>query len=340
MPKSTSSALTRRALLAAGAATLASPWIAGGAMAQARFPSRNMRVVIPTGQGGGADRLARTFDDAWGPLLGNTRFEYSFHAGAAGQVGYELFVKRRDRDGHNLLFGNIGPEMIMYTLQRPDFRFPEDFFYFSSLDVDDSCLFVRRDSPIRNLQDLVEQGRRRPLNTATSRIPHPASIGALALGDATRSRFNLIPYGGGNPTLIAVLNREADVGVLPIAGVVALPQQYRVLGVFNREKNVLAAQSENAPTVNSVFGLDLPDLYSSRAWAIHTSWAEANPTQFKILEDTSRQAHASPLFREAFVKTGQPAELLSYGDRASCTRYANAMVELARRYQRELSAAN
>jgi tripartite-type tricarboxylate transporter receptor subunit TctC len=59
--------LNRRDFLAGGAALA----LAGKALA---FPSRNLRVVVPTAQGGGADRLARVFDDFWGPLL-KTNFE-------------------------------------------------------------------------------------------------------------------------------------------------------------------------------------------------------------------------------------------------------------------------
>src|SRR5688572_32892028 len=94
-----------------------------------KYPSRTFSVVIPTGQGGGAERLARAFDDAWSKPLGQP-FEYSFHAGASGQIGYEVFVKRRPHDGHNLLFGNMGAEMIMYAVQKPNYKFPEDFIYF------------------------------------------------------------------------------------------------------------------------------------------------------------------------------------------------------------------
>ena len=78
---------TRRRIVAGGAAAFALGPLRGHAQA---FPSKNMRVVIPTGQGGGADRLARVFDDFWGPLL-KANFEYGFFAGAAGQVGYELY---------------------------------------------------------------------------------------------------------------------------------------------------------------------------------------------------------------------------------------------------------
>ena len=90
--------LSRRTILkgtAAAAAATSFPW--RGALAQA-FPSRTFKVVIPTGQGGGADRLARTFTDPWGKMLGQP-FEYDFFPGGAGQVGYEVFVNRRDKDG-------------------------------------------------------------------------------------------------------------------------------------------------------------------------------------------------------------------------------------------------
>ena len=67
--------------LAASAGLLAtSPF--SEAFAQ-NYPGRKISVVIPTGQGGGAERLARAFDDAWGKIL-KTQFEYNFFPGASG----------------------------------------------------------------------------------------------------------------------------------------------------------------------------------------------------------------------------------------------------------------
>ena len=107
----------------------------------------------------------------------------------------------------------------------------------------------------------------------------------LALGNATKARFNLVPYGGGNPTSVAVMNGEADAGALPIAGVVALGDQMRVLGVFNDDAAKMAKYSGNAPAVNKVFGTKIPPLYSSRSWAIHTEVIEKFPERFALLED-------------------------------------------------------
>ena len=330
--------LSRRAfggVLAASAGLMAAAPFAG-AFAQT-YPNRRINVVIPTGQGGGAERIARPFDAAWGQLL-KTQFEYGFFPGAGGQIGYELFVKRRPRDGHNMLFGNMGAEMIMYVIQKPDYNFPRDFVYFSQLEIDDSCIYVNRNSPFKDIKQVIAAAKKRPLNCSVSRLPTQTSIGVLALAEATEARFNLIPYGGGNPTYIAVLNGEVDIGAGPMVGVLTLADKFKVLGVFNRKQNVYAALSENAPTINSVFGVTLPDLYTARGWGIHTEWADKNPQHFALLERTAKEAHASPVFREAYKKTGATDINLVYGDRAACTEYAEATIKLAQRYESILTA--
>jgi tripartite-type tricarboxylate transporter receptor subunit TctC len=326
--------ISRRRMLAGAAGALALG-VLPRAHAQT-FPSKNMRVVVPTGQGGGADRLARVFDDFWAPLI-KTQFEYNFFPGAAGQVGYEVYLHKRERDGHNLLFGNMGPEMIMYALQKPAYRFPQDYQYFCRLDVDDSIVFVRQKSPFRRVEDVVAEAKKRTVNVAVSRLPHPASIGMLALGRATKARFNLVPYGGGNPTMVSVMNGEADCGALPIAGIVALGEQMRILAVFNDEYK-LQRYTANAPSVNKVFGTKIRPLYSSRSWAIHTQVIEKFPDRFALLEKTARQVFENPKYKEEYAKTGAPVETIQFGDRALCTRYALGMVELANEYASLLSA--
>ena len=94
----------------------------------------------------------------------------------------------------------------------------------------------------------MEAAKKKPLNVALSRIPHPATIGMLALGEATGAKFNFIPYGGGNPTYTALLSGEADVGALPITGVLSLIDRFKVLTVFNKT-NIFAGLTDNAPPV-------------------------------------------------------------------------------------------
>jgi tripartite-type tricarboxylate transporter receptor subunit TctC len=198
-------------------------------------------------------------------------------------------------------------------------------------------MFALRTSKFQRAEDVVAEAKKRVVNVAVSRLPHPASIGMLALGAAVGAKFNLVPYGGGNPTMVAVLNGEADCGALPIAGVVAQRDKMKVLGVFN-DDNPLASQSDNAPPINAVFGTKVPELSSSRSWAIHTEVIEKYPDRFALLEKTSRQVVESAEFKSAFAKTGAPAEAIKYGSREVCTRYAKGMVELANEYRSLLTA--
>ena len=330
----THSTMRRRLLQGSAAAAALSQF--PFAFGEDKYPSGNMRVIVPTAQGGSADRLARVFDDFWGPLL-KTHFEYQFMAGAAGQVGYETFIGKMPHDGQHLLFGNMGPEMIMYALRKPKYKFPQDYQYFCRLDVDDSIIFANRKGKFQKLEDVLAESKKRTINVAVSRLPHPASIGMLALGKAIGGRFNLVPYGGGNPTSIAVLNGEADIGALPIAGVIVQKDTLKVLGIFN-DDHKMAAHAENAPSVNKVAGTKIPDLPSSRSWAVHTEFIQKQPQHFALLEKTAKQVFDNPKYRDEYAKTGAPVETIQFGDRALCTRYANAMVELANEYRDLLSA--
>ncbi len=300
-----------------------------------KYPSGNMRVIVPTGQGGSADRLARTFDDFWGPLLG-THFEYQFMPGAAGQVGYETYIHKMPHDGEHLLFGNMGPEMIMYVLQNPNYKFPQDYQYFCRMDIDDSVVFGAKKGKIQTLQQAIDAAKKRTVNVAVSRLPHPASICLLALGKATGAKFNLVPYGGGHPTSIAVLNGECDIGALPIANVIVQDETLQVLGIFEDEPKW--TRYTKAPSVNAVAGTKIPALPSSRSWAVHTDFIEKSPEKFALLEKTARQVFDNPKYKEEFKKTGAPIEGSAYGDRKVCTEYANHMIELTKEYRDLLSA--
>ena len=101
--------LLRGAGAVAGTAALSSlPF--GGATA-ANYPDGNINVVVPTRAGGGADRLLRGVSGIWKKYL-KTNFEPGFFPGASGRVGYEVYMGKRKADAYNLLFGNMGPELL------------------------------------------------------------------------------------------------------------------------------------------------------------------------------------------------------------------------------------
>ena len=222
--------ITRRTLLGTGAAaatmTLATP----GLLRASTFPERNFNVYIPTAEGGGADRNFRAFSSVWKTRLG-VEFEPSFYPGASGRVGYEIYMGKAEPDAYNLLFGNIGPEVLNWAMQAPSFDI-NDYIYFGQVDKDPCCLFVGAESPLQTMDDIIAAAKTRKLNVGTSRMAHPASIGLLALGDKLGLDFNLIPLQGGKGTVAGAVTGEVDFSVLTSGSVIAAGDSVKTLLVF------------------------------------------------------------------------------------------------------------
>jgi tripartite-type tricarboxylate transporter receptor subunit TctC len=300
------------------------------------YPERNVNVIIPTGEGGGADRDARAFARVWQGYLG-AELEYGYYPGAAGQVGYEFYMNR-EPDAYSLLFGNLGPEVIMLELQNTGIEVGRDIVYIQQISSEPMSIWVGANSPFASLEALVEAGRSRPVTVAVSRLPHPASIGMLALGEAAGAKFTLVPYGGGNPASMATITMEVDCCALPVANPITLGDQARIIGVF-AERNVAPDATGGAPTVNDAMGLSLPPFNSSRAWGIQKAAYDAHPDRVQILKDSMRKALADPAYVKAVEETGVPTVFIDAGGEDIAMATAAAMRDLARRYRDLLSGA-
>lgn len=324
----------RRSFLSAAGATAATAGM-GGLIAPGRawasdFPSRNLDIIIPTGEGGGADRDARAFASVWQRHLGRG-FQFSFYPGAAGQVGYDFFMQR-DPDAYTLIFANLGPEVIMLELQDTGIHVGDDIVYVQQTLSEPMAVWVGPNSPFHTLEDLIEEGRRRTITCSTSRLPHPASIGMLAMAEAMGIEITLVPYGGGNPTAMAAITQEVDCAALPITNTIVLGDQARVLGVF-ADENVVPDDTDNAPTVNAALGTEIPELTSSRAWGVHRAAMEAHPERVATLVASMEATLADPDYTAAVEGTGVPTVFIDPGDQERAMATAQATIELARRFR-------
>jgi tripartite-type tricarboxylate transporter receptor subunit TctC len=326
---------TRRGFLG-GSTALMGALAMPGLVRAAGFPERALKVVIPTAEGGGADRDARTFVSVWGPKIGQG-VEYGYYPGAAGQVGYKFFMER-EADCYNMIFANLGPEVIMLETQNTGIEVGRDITFFQQISSEPMAVFVGAKSPIKTLKDLVDTAKRRTVTVSTSRLPHPGSIAMLSLGEQTGAKFRLVPYGGGNPTAMAAMSMEVDCSVLPFANPISLGNQVRVLGVF-APTNVAPEKTDNAPTVNAALGIDMPHFDSSRAWGVHTKAAQAFPDRLAKLAETMAAAVKDPAYAAAVQAAGLPTAFIDAGGQDVAMATAVATRDLARKYKDLLAGA-
>ncbi len=317
---------------AAGTMALAAPGIARAA----GYPERNISVIIPTREGGGADRNFRAFTSVWKEKLG-AEFEPGFFPGASGRVGYEVYMGKNEPDAYSLIFGNMGPEVLNWAMQPPESFSVDDYFYFGRVDTDPGCLFVGAESKLQTMDDIVAASKGRKLNVGTSRMAHPASIGLLALGEELGVEFNLIPLSGGKNTVAGAVTGEVDFSVLTSGSVIAAGDAVKTLLVFG--ENRVGEALDNAPNINDAYGMDLPEMLSSRAFAIHKKAADDHPDRFEVLTRTFKESFDDPALLEAYVASKGTPEYLNYGGVEECAAFMQAMLELGAKYKPLLTGA-
>jgi putative tricarboxylic transport membrane protein len=325
--------LNRRNFLMGSVATLAAGVLTGVSVDEAMaaaFPSRNMKIYVPTREGGGADRNLRLVTGIWKKYM-NTKFDRAFYPGAAGRVGYETYMGKGAADGHDLIFGNMGPEVLNWVVKKPTFPV-SSYFYFGRVDEDAAVIFVGKRSKFKTIDDIIAEGKKRSLNVGTSRIAHPATIGAMALARQTGAKFNPIPLSGGKNTRAGVATGEMDFGVLPSGGIARKGKNFRTLLVFD-DKNRLGKRLNNAPTANDHFGMKLPPMYSARAFGIKTSVRDKHPERVALLQSTLDKVFADPDFKKAVKKAKLPWELISPGNAADCAKYVKNITAIGTEFR-------
>jgi len=192
--------ITRRAL---GAGALAVPaLIAGAARAQAAWPSRAVRIVVPYTPGGVSDITARLLADplstAWGqPVPVENR------AGADGVIGTEV-VARSPADGYTLGLVSVGHPVNAAFYKLP-FDTIRDFAFVSQTTSTPLVLCAPRAFGPSTPAELVDYAKRNPGVTFAG-TGGVVRLAPVLFAQRTGITLEYVPYRGStqaHPDLIA-----------------------------------------------------------------------------------------------------------------------------------------
>jgi len=162
--------ITRRTGLAAGAALLARP-----TLAQAPWPDRNLRFIVPFPPGGAADIAGRMLSSHLQGAL-NRPVVVENRPGAGGNIGIGA-VARAQPDGHALLVCSSAFAVNPSLYARVPYDPVRDFAPITTLGASPNVFAVRAASPFRSLAEVLAAARANPdrLNNASSGVgttPH------------------------------------------------------------------------------------------------------------------------------------------------------------------------
>ena len=245
-----------RTLLAAGAAA-----IAPGLRAQAKWPQRTVRIVVPAGPGGSSDPLARLVAEELGKAFEGGSFVVENRPGANGNIGAQSVAKAA-ADGHTLLFGWTGTLVSAVTMYDAKPFHPErDFEPIVLIGSIPNIVLVNPSMPIDSMKALTAYAKANPgkLNFGSTGSGSSWHLSA-ELYKKTAGVFMVhVPYTAPSPALTDLMSGQLQVCMPGVPAAVPFVRDGRI-----RALAVMADRRSAAlPDVPTTKELGFPTLESA-----------------------------------------------------------------------------
>jgi tripartite-type tricarboxylate transporter receptor subunit TctC len=155
---------------------------------QAAMPGHSVEIIIPWGEGGGADKLGRTTAGLLAEAM-HTKVDVINVPGATGNTGMAKLLKEKT-DGTRLAVVTAETYALLAHL-NPGWK-PEDIIPLGIMNHQPSALFVAADSPYKTWADFERQARLKPetLRVAISGFGSPDYI---TLNQLAEKGMRLVP---------------------------------------------------------------------------------------------------------------------------------------------------
>lgn len=239
--------------------------LAGGVSAQAQYPVKAMRMIIPYPPGGGTDILGRPIAKLLGDKLGQ-QVLIDNRGGASGMVGAEI-AARSPADGYTILMSTSG-EVALNVALYPKMSYDpiKDFVPVTQVGVSPLVLVAHPSLPVKNVNDYVALAKKHPGSISYSSIGSGSAQHMAGEWMRLLSGIDIIhvPYKGGGPQMTDLLGGHSPSGflALPAAAPSIKNGRVRAIGMTS------AKRSSAFPDVPTFAESGMPGFEVSQWWAI------------------------------------------------------------------------
>jgi tripartite-type tricarboxylate transporter receptor subunit TctC len=293
--------MKRRDLLAFGATVLYIGATASRSLAQAKYPDRPIKLVVPFVPGGVNDIVARLWVDRVKAALGAVYIENQ--GGAGGAVG-ALAVARAQPDGYTLLLGGAGSQVLNpIAMSKPLYDPIKDFEPIAILATTSLTIAVTPSLPVHTLKELIAYAKANPGklvygSAGTGSMTHLA--GELFKSLAGTPDIVHVPYKGSGASITDVISGQVPMIFANVTGqVLELNKsgKLRMIAVTGPER--LAADREIPTAVES----GLPGMISANFTGLFAPAKTPKPIVEQIAAATA-SALASEEVRKNLIEQG------------------------------------
>ena len=271
------------------------------AYAQDNYPSRTVRLIVPTAAGGVYDLMGRLFMDRIGPSLGTAIVEN--RSGGNATVGVTAAAMSAP-DGYTLVLGSNSTHIFQPVMMRnPPYDPVKQFAPISTLSASWACIAVSPKLGVNTLAELVDYARKNPgkLSQGMRGVGDISHMTAELLKKlASGMSMQYIPY-----SAMAQAVRDLMTGDL----MMTVPLLTRTLTELheNGKIKLLAVTAPKrlsiAPNIPTAIEAGVPDMVSAEFFYLFAPAGTPLPILQK-LNDISRAALTDGEFQKKLLGSG------------------------------------
>jgi tripartite-type tricarboxylate transporter receptor subunit TctC len=264
--------------------------------AQAEYPDRPVKIIVPVAAGGGVDVMARLLAQHLGERL-HQQFVVENRPGAAGVIGSKAVIAS-PADGTTLLYTPSSLSLSVVVNKTPPYDLAKDFSPIVNVAISPYALVVHPSVPAKSLKEFIAYAKANPskLSYGSAGVGSASHLAAELLKSKAGIDMVHVPNKGMNPALIDLMGDQVQVLFASVPGLTAeKAQRVRILAMAELKRSALMP---DLPTMDES---GLPG-FAVGNWAGLLGPAGLDPAIVQKLHDEVIAILATPKMKER-VKT-------------------------------------
>jgi len=206
-PRRSHKTITRRQA-ALGLALSATGLAAGKVRAQAKYPNRPVRVILPFGAGGVADVTARLVAQELSKKLGQN-FVIENNPGAGGITAARMALSG-PKDGYTLTLLTNGTAISVPLFNHLPFDPLKSFTPISTIGYFTCVFAVAADSPFKTLAEFLKADQEKPgsVNVGTINVGSTQNLTAELFKSMANAKYVIVPFRGSPDVVVGLLRHD------------------------------------------------------------------------------------------------------------------------------------
>jgi tripartite-type tricarboxylate transporter receptor subunit TctC len=288
-----------RAIRFARAAAMTAAMLTFAHYAQAEYPDRPLRYIVPQAPGSASDTSARIIAAELTRILGQ-QIVVDNRPGGALTIGINMVV-RAAPDGYTLGYGNIGGLAINRSMMKVPYDALKDIQPVAQTNSNGMLLAVAPTLPVKSVRELIDYAKAHPgkLSNASSGNGTPGHFGGELFKEMAGVNMVHVPYKGGAAAMVELMGGRVHVMFESMSSIIAHHRAGRVRGLAVSSPK----RSPHYPDIPTLAESGVPG-FDMTVWSgLITPVGMPKPVLAK-LNDAINKALESPSLKEKYAANG------------------------------------